>query len=152
MKFSGFLFLIFFSLSVFAITEEESREHQISECRRQRQHPGRMYIEDVERCQNLLLRDSLERFNKFADQRAPAVDCPEARHAPALVSACRSAGVRKVKLQATSFGVSIQDKDIYACEVDNSHWVFSNYVWFCADTPRGKISQMTQKPLGGDCF
>jgi hypothetical protein len=125
---------------------------RVAECRRKMHSRTNMYIEDVEYCRNLLMRESVEKFNEFAQQRGPVVDCQEAKENPDLVNDCRAVGVHKVKEQAKAWGITVANEDVYACDVDNSHWVFSNYVWFCADTPRGKISQMTQKPKFRDCF
>lgn len=125
---------------------------QASECRQLMHTKRRIYVEEMERCQGVLLHDSLEKFNRFAERREPVVDCQEARENPGIVKACRTAGVAKVKAQGQAWGFTIRDQDVYACDVDNSHWVTSNYVWFCANSPRGEIRQLTQKPLWGDCF
>lgn len=98
------------------------------------------------------VKEAIGRFNEFGESQGPVVDCQEAVENPDLVNDCRVVGIQKVKQQARAWGYTIRDTDVYACDVDNSHWVFSNYVWFCADTPKGKISKMTQKPRFRACF
>lgn len=123
----------------------------VAECRRKMHtQRSRMYIEEVERCQSLLLRESIENFNNFADRREPVTDCAEARDHVSLVNTCRRVGVNKVKEQGRAWGFNLRDQDVYACDVD-SGWV-SSYVWFCANTPRGEIRKLTQKPIFQDCF
>lgn len=147
-----FIFLLSFAAMAEALNGGGGS--RVEECRRKMHsnQRSRLYIEDMEYCQNLLMRDSLEKFNSFSEQRAPAVDCEEAKDASSLVNACRAVGIQKVKAEARAKGITIRDQDVYVCEVDNSHWIFSNYVWFCADTPRGKLQHMTQKPRFQSCF
>ncbi len=149
MKYTLALLSLLFAVSAFADAVSDER---VQRCRMMRNSKARMYVEDIEYCQGVMMRDSLNEFNAFVERRGPVVDCQEAKANPDLVNACRSVGVQKVKAQGTAWGITIRDQDVYACDVDNSHWVMPNYVWFCADTPKGKVSQITQKPMIGKCF
>ena len=79
-------------------------------------------------------------------------DCPEAEDNKKLVNECRKVGVNKVLSQAKSLGIMVKKEDIKVCEVDARIFSLSKYVWFCAETSQGRVSQITQKPLFGDCF
>ncbi|MES2525641.1 MAG: hypothetical protein V4598_01085 [Bdellovibrionota bacterium] len=149
MKYYLALLSLIFVLPVFA---EEPSEDRVQRCRMMRNSKARMYVEDLEYCQGVMMRDSLNEFNAFLERRGPVVDCQEAKQNPDLVNACRAVGITKVKAQARAWGSTVRDQDVYACDVDNSHWIMPNYVWFCADTPKGKVQQITQKPLIGSCF
>lgn len=149
MKYCLILISLFLALPVFA---EDLKIDRAQKCRMQRYSKAPMYIEDMEYCSNLLLSESLKEFNLFAEKRAPAVDCQEAKENPKLVNDCRAVGIKKVKMQAKALGVTVRDQDVYACDVDDRFYNPWKYVWYCADTPRGKISQLTQKPLFKDCF
>lgn len=148
------LVLVLSSFSAFAEEDDSlnssSQEKRVAECRQILHTKRNVYIEEMERCQGLLLRHSIEQFNRFADRREPVVDCQEAQDNRSLVRACRSHGVEKVKRQGSSWGFNIRDQDVYACDVDSG--IFTSYVWFCANTPRGEIRTLTQKPLWQDCF
>jgi hypothetical protein len=138
-----FLIAVVFLFSFAAFADD------VSECREiiRKKHA---YIEEIERCQGVLLRHSIEKFNNFSETRAPAIDCQEAKDNSGLVNSCRNVGIDKVKEQARTLGLKVRDQDVYACDVDNN-WI-SDYVWFCAETPKGEIRKLTQKPLFKDCF
>jgi hypothetical protein len=148
---SFFVFiLIAMSLPVFA--EALQGVDRTEKCRAMMHSKRNMYIEDVEYCQGVMMKDSVEKFNAFTEGHGPSVDCPEAKENSGLVDACRAVGIHKVIEQGKAYGVKISKQDVYACDVDNSHWIFSNYVWFCAYSPKGEIRQLTQKPRFGNCF
>lgn len=146
-----YLASIFFLVAHSGFAEDLTSE-RAEKCRLQRNSKAPRYIEDIKYCSDLLLRESIQGFNAFADERTPAVDCQEAKENPKLVNECRAVGIKKVKLQAKSWGINVRDRDIYACDVDDRFLNPSKYVWYCADTPKGRISQLTQKPLLKDCF
>lgn len=79
-------------------------------------------------------------------------DCPEAQDHKKLVKQCRKVGVKKVIAQGKSVGVKIKPKDVKVCDVDSRMLSLSSYVWFCAETSQGRITQMTQKSLFSKCF
>lgn len=146
-------FLILVSLIyTFPTFAKDLKSERVEKCRMQRNSKAQMYIEELEYCSNLLLNESLKEFSLFAEKRAPAVDCEEAKDHEKLVKDCRAVGIKKVKMQAKALGVTIRDQDVYACDVDDRFYNPSKYVTYCADTPRGKISQLTQKPLFKDCL
>lgn len=149
MKYCLMLLCLLFALPVFADALLDDRAQK---CRRQLHSKANLYIEDREYCMNLLMRDSIEKFNEFAEQRGPVVDCQEAKESPALVNACRAVGIAKVKRQAREWGVTLRDQDIYACDVDDRFYNPFKYVSFCADTRKGKVQVLTQKPVFRDCF
>ena len=148
MKLLLVLLSLIFSLSVFA--EAISRADQAAECRQLMRTKRRIYVEEMERCQNIILAHNLEKFNDFSTRPEPSPDCEEAKDSPALVSACREVGVKKVIEQGKAWGLTIRPQDVYVCDVDDN-WIF-DYVWYCANTPKGKIQQMTQKQVLKDCF
>lgn len=148
MKYFFALLTLIVALPVFA--EAISGEDRAARCRRQMHSKARMYVEDMEYCQNIIVRESIEKFNNFLTRPEPSPDCPEASESQGLVKACRAVGVQKVKAQGRAWGYEIRDQDVYVCDVDDN-WVF-DYVWYCANTPKGKIQQMTQKRVLDDCF
>lgn len=79
-------------------------------------------------------------------------DCPEAKDNERLIKQCRAMGVQKVLSQAKSFGISIKAEDVKVCDIDARFLSLAKYVWFCADSPKGQITKIVQKPLFGDCF
>lgn len=79
-------------------------------------------------------------------------DCPEAKEHEKLVKACEEVGHKKVQAEAKHIGIYIQESMIKVCEVDARIFSLADYVWFCADTPKGRISKMVQKPLFKECF
>lgn len=79
-------------------------------------------------------------------------DCPEAQDHKKLVKQCRKVGVKKVVEQGKSLGVKIKPEDVKVCDVDSRMLSLSSYVWFCAETSQGRITQMTQKSLFSECF
>ncbi len=148
MKFSLALLVLLFVLPVFG---EAHSDQEVERCRAQRNSKARIYIEEMEHCSGVLMRESIKSFNEFVERRGPVVDCQEAKENPKLISECRSVGIQKVKAQARSWDLTIRDQDVYACDVDDSGWV-SEYVWFCADTRKGKIQMLTQKSVFQKCF
>lgn len=147
MKFLMALIVTLFSVSVFA--EAISHSDQAAECRQLMHTKRRIYVEEMERCQGVILRDSLEQFNNFATRPAPSPDCEEAKDSQGLVKACREVGVQKVIAQGKAWGLTIRPQDVYVCDVDDN-WVW-DYVWYCANTPKGKIQRMVQKAGFGAC-
>lgn len=79
-------------------------------------------------------------------------DCPEAKDHESLIKACRKVGVKKVLSEAKFLKVNVKKEDIKVCDVDARFFSVSKYVWYCANTSKGKITMLTQKPLFGDCF
>lgn len=82
----------------------------------------------------------------------PVQNCPEANDHKELIRACRALGVAKILSQARSFGVTLRPSDVKVCEIDIGFLSYYKHVWFCANTPRGIIHQMTQKPFMRECF
>lgn len=139
--------LVLFSFA--ALAEAIRNPDQAAECRQLMHTKRRIYVEEMERCQGVLLRDSLEKFNNFSTRPEPSPDCEEAKDSQGLVNACREVGAKKVIDQGKAWGLTIRPQDVYVCDVDDN-WVF-DYVWYCANTPKGKISRMVQKAGFGAC-
>lgn len=110
-----------------------------------------LYVLPVKANELSLVKDVTKTLDEISNPNA-LKDCPEAQDYKSLVKECRKVGVKKVLAQAKSFGVYVNPKDVKVCEVDARILSLSKYVWFCAETSKGRINQMTQKPLFDKCF